>query len=490
MNLLKKIIRLIAAGACLAVAAACSDSVPGNAVSSGTLPHIFPDYTNVTIPRNIAPLNFIVRGDSIDAVTVAAGGEVISSRGDAKAVFDLGKWHDMLGEHAGKDITVSVYTRSGGRWTRHKDFTWHVTNDTIDPYLTYRLIEPDYEVWNNVVIQQRCLEDFSVRNIADHNMQENRCMNCHIAGSQLPSRSMLYVRGKGGGAILNNNGHLRLLNLKADMPGDSMVSSSVYFDFAPKGQFITFSTNLIIPAFYSKPGKRMEVYDAKSDVYIADLTHNIIYTSPLLADSSHLETFPTFSPDGRYIYYCSAPALPLPRDITRLRYALVRVPFDSRTARIGRPDTLFTARSVCMPRVSPDGRYIVFTVANYGTFPIWHREADLWKMDITTGRIDTMKAVNSKDCDTWHSWSANSRWMAFASKRDDGLFGRPFFCYIDSRGHAHKPFELPQSDPAIYDDMLKSFNIPELMRGPLPFGPVDIQNVMRRQAELFLLKKI
>lgn len=101
-----------------------------------------------------------------------------------------------------------------------------------------------------------------------------------------------------------------------------------------------------------------------------------------------------------------------------------------------------------------------------------------------------MKAVNSKDCDTWHSWSANSRWMAFASKRDDGLFGRPFFCYIDSRGHAHKPFELPQSDPAIYDDMLKSFNIPELMRGPLPFGPVDIQNVMRRQAELFLLKKI
>ena len=92
--------------------------------------------------------------------------------------------------------------------------------------------------------------------------------------------------------------------------------------------------------------------------------------------------------------------------------------------------------------------------------------------------IDKMEAVNSDKSDTYHSWSSSSRWLVFASKRDDGLYGKPYFCYIDRDGKAHKPFVLPQKDPHFYDNNLKSFNAPEIGKGPLPFDALDVKRAV------------
>jgi hypothetical protein len=106
-------------------------------------------------------------------------------------------------------------------------------------------------------------------------------------------------------------------------------------------------------------------------------------------------------------------------------------------------------------------------------------------MDLQTGTIDTLGVVNSAKSDTYHSWSSNSRWFVFASKRDDGLYGKPYFCYIDREGRAHKPFCLPQRYPRFYDNTLKSFNAPELGRGRVPFTPDDVARAMKLEAEKF-----
>ena len=106
-------------------------------------------------------------------------------------------------------------------------------------------------------------------------------------------------------------------------------------------------------------------------------------------------------------------------------------------------------------------------------------------MNLKTGTTDNLNLVNSNRSDTYHSWSSNSRWFVFASKRDDGLYGKPYFCYVDRQGHARKPFVLPQADPDFYDENLKSFNIPDLGRGKLPFDVMDIERVMGREAEKF-----
>lgn len=459
---------------------ACTPT-PENVQKSDGMPPMYPDYTDIWIPRNIAPLNFILRG-GIEAVEVVATVDdqqlQINEKGD-EVCFEIDEWHEFIENAKNKEVKVRVTALKEGQWTEYKQFSWHVTNDSIDPYLTYRLIEPDYEIYQNLTLQERCIENFEERSISHYGLTGNRCMNCHTYANQQPGLSMFYVRGEGGGAILNRNGKLSKLNIKAD----DMVSGSVYFGFSPTGRYITFSTNIIIPAFHAMPKKRLEVFDRKSDVYVADLNTNTIIESPLLSDTLCFETFPTFSPDGKYIYYCIAPSTQLPDGLNEMRYSLCRIPFDEQTGTIGSEvDTLFNGPkqglSVCHPRISPDGQRIVFSVANYGTFPIWHPEADLSMMNLITGKIDSMAVVNSAKSDTYHSWSSNSRWLVFASKRDDGLYGKPYFCYIDADGFCHKPFVLPQKNPHFYDLNLKSFNAPELGCGPLPFSAADTQQAL------------
>lgn len=444
---------------------------PKDVVMQDELPPIYPDYCDVTIPENIAPLNFLLRADC-EAIEVKAVDLTLNASGN-EAVFDIDDWKALMQQSADKEVEVTVTALINGTWQQYRSFKWQVVSDKVDPYLTYRLIEPDYEIWNHVQIQQRCVENFDVNALGHYEQLENRCMNCHTYANQDPNLSMMYVRGPGGGAILNRNGVLSKLNI----PG------SVYFGFSPTGRYITYSTQKIIPAFHSLASKRLEVYDAASNVFVADMQEHRVISSPLLSDSMRFETFPTFSPDGKYIYYCSADTVSLPQDIKNLQYSLVRIPFDESTGTIGtQVDTLFSERSVCHPRISPDGRFILYTVADYGTFPIWHPEADLQMMNLQTGAVDSLSIVNSQKSDTYHSWSSNSRWFVFASKRDDGLYGKPYFCYIDKDGKAHKPFCLPQEHPQFYDNNLKSFNAPELGKGKVPFDVDDVAKVMKKEA--------
>ena len=474
---MKKLVYLLTI---LTLCVACAPT-PKDVQQSDQLPPIYPDYCEVTIPENIAPLNFLLRANC-EAIEVKAGSLTINARGN-EAVFDIDDWEALMEQSAGKEIDVTITALIDGRWIQYKTFHWQVVTDQIDPYLTYRLIEPDYEIWNNVQIQQRCVENFETNALGHYEELDNRCMNCHTFANQDPNLSMMYVRGENGGAILNQNGKLSKLNI----PG------SVYFGFSPSGRYITYSTQQIIPAFHSLASKRLEVFDAKSNVFVADMEQHRIISSPLLSDSLKLETFPTFSPDGKYIYYCVSDSVSLPMEIKRLQYSLVRIPFDEQTGTIGNQvDTLLRATdspqsktSVCHPRISPDGRYLLYTVADYGTFPIWHPEADLQMMDLKTGRIDTLAIVNSEKSDTYHSWSSNSRWFVFASKRDDGLYGKPYFCYVDKEGKAHKPFCLPQEHPTFYDNNLKSFNAPELGKGKVPFDVDDVAEAIRQEALIF-----
>ena len=448
---------------------ACSHA-PKDVVELDTLPPIYPDYCNVTIPENIAPLNFLLRADC-EAIEVKAGELVLNASGN-EAVFNMDDWKTLMQQSSGKEIEVTITALVNGTWKQYKSFRWQVVGDRVDPYLTYRLIEPDYEIWNHVQIQQRCVENFEVNALGHYEQLENRCMNCHTYANQDPQLSMMYVRGPGGGAILNSNGELQKL----------IIPGSVYFGFSPTGRYITYSTQKIIPAFHSLASKRLEVYDAASNVFVADMQEHRVISSPLLSDSLKFETFPTFSPDGKYIYYCAADTVSLPMDIKNLQYSLVRIPFDETTGTIGtQVDTLFSQRSVCHPRISPDGRYLLYTVADYGTFPIWHPEADLQMMNLQTGAIDSLSIANSEKSDTYHSWSSNSRWFVFASKRDDGLYGKPYFCYVDSQGKAHKPFCLPQQHPTFYDNNLKSFNAPELGKGKVPFDVHDVAKAMKQE---------
>ena len=85
-------------------------SRPQNAVTTDLLPEIYPDYTEVTIPTDIAPLNFAMTDDEVTTMDVTVkgvkGGELHTN--GAFADFDIDEWHQLLKQNKGGKLTVSV----------------------------------------------------------------------------------------------------------------------------------------------------------------------------------------------------------------------------------------------------------------------------------------------------------------------------------------------------------------------------------------------
>lgn len=165
----------------------------------------------------------------------------------------------------------------------------------------------------------------------------------------------------------------------------------------------------------------------------------------------------------------------MPQAYDKVRYDLCAISFDPDSRRFGTVvDTLYKAsefrQSVSFPRVSPDGKWLMFTRSGYGNFTIWHKDADLCMVNLETGVCTVMDPLNSADVESYHSWSSNSRWVVFSSRRDDGLYTRPYIAYIDREGKARKPFLLPQADVSYYDRLMMSYNIPEFITGKVKVG--------------------
>lgn len=448
----------------------CSVKVPTDYREVAELPSIFPDYADVTVPVNIAPLRFkLVTPAQGGAVAVFASGNAhMVCKADEMGQFllDESDWHALLKASAGKSLSVTIYANDGKQWLRYKDFLIHVSTDAIDDHLVYRLVQPGYVLWNKLGIYQRDLTNFDQKAIIENTRLDYNCMNCHSFNQRQPEKMVLHMRSKWGGTYIIGGDEVE----KIDGKVNDRIQSLVYPYWHPSGRFIAFSSNTTRQAFHLNDANRIEVYDLASDVVIYDVAKHEVLMDSAICSSKSFETFPTFSPDGKTLYFCTANAQPMPQNFKELRYSLCAVSFDERSRKLGmRVDTLYNARiegkSASFPRVSPDGRYLVFTAASYGTFSIWHQDADLYIIDLHTRQCRSLSTANSNSVESYHSWSGNSRWLVFSSRRMDGLYTRPFITHIDRNGHESKPFLLPQATPNFYDYFLYSYNIPELVSG-------------------------
>ena len=429
---------------------------------------MFPDYSNVTIPYNIAPLNFRVGGAVKVAVTVVGSEDSYKFKGRKGLVkFPKRKWHAMLEKEKGN--TLDVVVMYDGK--NVEEFSWTVAADPIDKYLSYRLIEPAYEVWSGIQIEQRDMESFRTTLLGDNRNAELCCMNCHTSNRN--GTSFMHLRGAKGGTILNRDGKLTKLNTRTEKTGNT-----VYGDISADGRYGVFTTADITFAIHSRVDMRMEVYDKRSDLVVVDFDNLTVTDSPATSGEEFQETFPCFSADGRTIFFCRAKHHEQPDSITGMHYDIAVVSFDPETGKMG--DRIITIvssgdnLSFSHLKASPDGHWLMATAAQYGTFPVWHKESELWLINLQTRQIDNMPLVNAYGADTYHSWSSNSRWVVFASKRDDLVYGRPYIAYIGPDGETGKPFLLPQKNPDIYISTLKSFNLPELYTIPEVYDARDV----------------
>ena len=455
----------------LYVLSACTSS-PHDVEEVASLPEIYPDYTGVTVPVEIAPLNFSMADDEVSTVDVeikgAKGGSLHAN--GAYADFDIDAWHELLKDNQGGKLIVSVCAEKEGTWKKYRDFEIYVSQHPLDEWgLTYRRIAPGYQMYGHMGIYQRELSTFEETAIMDNRDMSGGCVNCHTANRGKTDDVVVHIRSEHGGTSIVHQGKKNLLPSVNDSIGGPMV----YPYWHPQGRYMAFSTNKTSQLFHSGLNKRIEVFDGQSDVFIYDTETNTTLRDTLIMKKYWAENCPSFSPDGKWLYFTTAKRQSYPQNYDQEKYSLCRVAFDDATGKIdNQVDTLIntnqTGKSVTWPRPSYDGRYLMYTQLDYGYFSIWHPEADLWLLDLETGETRSLDEVNSKASESLHNWSGNSHWFYFTSRRDDGLYTQVFFSSIDSTGKPTKPFLLPQKNPKrFYHRTLYSFNTPDFISSPI-----------------------
>lgn len=294
------------------------------------------------------------------------------------------------------------------------------------------------------------------------------------------------VRGRLGGTVIACGDILTKVSLKTP----ATISNGVYPSWHPTLPLIAYSVNETSQSFHSRDRNKVEVQDGASDLVLYDVEKNSVRI--IANDSTELETFPYWHPDGRSLWYVSAKVPAMSPDEMKVyentnyedfKYDIYRKPFDPATRTFGRTDTVLRVsgqgKSATLPRPSPDGRYLLFTAGSYGTFHIWHRDADLYLLDIATRAVRPLSEVNSPDVESYHSWSSNGRWIIFSSRRDDGSYTRLYIAYFDKNGKARKPFRLPQATPDYDDNRMKSYNIPEFMARPVSISKKELEDAIQ-----------
>jgi len=461
-------------------ACSCRDKVHPSVVEVPRMPKVSPDYVDIVIPPNIAPLNFVIRepGRKYQArVYSVTGGiiEVISKTGEI--VIPQNRWRDLLAQNVGQELYFDVCVeKDDGIWSRYQTIVNTIAVEKIDPYLVYRCMTPSSYAGKRMLICQRNLENFEEADVFDTQSFEGGCIHCHSFIDQKPDQILIGVRRPSlpSVTLYGHEGQV-----------DKIGTKFGYTAWHPSGKVVAYSVNDVRQFFHSVRTEIHDVIDIDSAIFYYDIKEARIKTVPALADKKRLETYPAWTPDGKVLYFCSAPLLWTgteifpPERYREVKYDLMRIRYDIETDRWGTLETVLSADdtglSILLPRVSPDGRFLLFCMAEYGCFPIYQPTSDLYLMDLQTGAYHKAP-INSEYAEAWHSWSSNSRWIAFSSKRTGGVFTRILISYVDTDGQSSKPFLSPQKSPLFYDSCYYVYNMPELIAGSVP---VDTKTLVR-----------
>lgn len=437
----------------------------GNYQLISTYPLIDPDYTQLIIPPNIAPMNFRIREPAngyFVKIYSTNSGEIRISNQHGKISIPEKQWKRLLENNHNQPIFIDVYAKRSDGWVRYQTIRNQIAEESIDSHVVYRLINPGYVGWDQMGIYQRNIETFDESPVFTNQTTQKNCMNCHAFCNQNPDQMLFHMRASFAGTIFCDHQTIRKVNTKTP----HTLSAGVYPAWHPDGRHVAFSVNNIYQRFHRNTDESIYVFDTFSNLIIYDTQTNQVTTSPAVS-TERLENVPNWSPDGKFLYYGSAEKQP-DMQYNDIRYDLMRIAYDVQTNTWGTPEPVLlaskTSQSISFPKVSPDGRFLLFSMSDYGYFHVNFKSSDLYLMNLETGEI-VKPNINSDLAESYHSWSSNSRWFVFVSKRRDGLCSRLYFAHMDTNGQVSKPFLLPPKDPDFYDTFLKNYNVPEMVYG-------------------------
>ena len=340
---------------CVFVLAAggCTDKPAADCLERPEAVVITPDYSDVTIPSNIAPLNFKIHHHAdayyVKVFSDSDGGFGVSSS-DSKISFPMKKWRSFLEANTGGTIYFEVYLKEENVWSKYPKIVNQVATDQIDSHLVYRFLSPVYNVWNEIEIKQRQLSSFSTELVFDGASFKQGCINCHSFTNNSPDRMSIATRSGvfGSVSLVVTDDSVERVNTKWG-----------YTAWHPSGKIAAYSANKVVQFFHTAALEARDVADLDSAILYYDMATGKVKKTAALTDKDVLETYPTWSADGKYLYYCSAPILwedrgkVPPDNYFDLKYDLMRISYDIETDAWGAPEMVTDAQIRRLKRLLP-----------------------------------------------------------------------------------------------------------------------------------------
>jgi len=401
-----------------------------------------------------------------------------------------GHWRTMKELSTGGTAKVTVTgIRSNGRGARRGSVWIHTSKDPVSAPLFYREVplpfvdavkDPSHIRWRFGLVSSPeqppvVLEGLPV------------CGNCHsfsADGSKF-GMDIDYANDKGSYAIsrvepdtvINKD---KIITWSDFRRSDGEQTFGLLSQMSPDGRYVV-STVKDRSVFVPKPELMFSqlFFPIKGILVVYDRQEKRYFPLKGADDPRYVQSNPAWSPDGKHIVFARAESYTLKGLTERqsvlleakdceeflkggkkfrfdLYFDLYRVPFNAGKGGEAVPLKGASNNGVSnfFAKYSPDGKWIVFCKAD--SFMLLQPDAELWIMPAEGGEARRMKC-NTTRMNSWHTWSPNSRYLAFTSKAN-GPYSQVFLTHIDNDGNSSPPVEL-----ANFTASDRAANIPEFV---------------------------
>jgi len=437
-------------------------------------------YDRAAFPPELAPptIRWADTVNNLWMITLSAPGwaqpmRVITDR--RRWRFDEATWRAVEAAGTGRENWANIEIR-GCRIERGKRVgeevhvdraRFRISEHKADPMIVYRLVSPLFHGNKTPNIYCRDISTYEQKMFLPSKGQY--CSNCHSfpVKPTVPAEKVkvaIAIRKSFGEKTYRILGLYNFLGRE----GRTLNINSFFMSWHPDGNkvVVTGGNETAVRALITL--ETQEFYVKIADLRIID--YSTLSETPLRGASTakYMETLPTWSPDGKTIMFARAEELG--NTFVERKFDLYTVPYNNGDGgkAVPVPGASHNDMSNYAARYSTDGKWIVFNKADYSTLVA--PSADLWILSTEEGALPRKLECNVPYAmDSHHSWSSNSRWLLFASKRDDGIFARLYLTEVDEGGHTSPPVALP-----CLDDPMMCYNVPEFLRYRLPIDAEDL----------------
>jgi len=241
---------------------------------------------------------------------------------------------------------------------------------------------------------------------------------------------------------------------------------------SPDGRYVVTTVNEdVFVANFKDYGFLQVFYPTRGILVYYDSATRRIKALPGADNPNFVQTNGFWSPDSQTIVFARARARDaypkgeaMPQSAgdpseTPIQYDLYRIPFNR--GKGGRATAIVGASrngmSNSFPKVSPDGRWIVFVGSRNGQ--LMRPDGQLYIVPSKGGAARRMRC-NTRRMNSWHSFSPNGRWLVFSSK-SRSPYTQMFLTHIDEEGNDSPAILIENATAAN-----RAVNIPEFVNIP------------------------